>query len=248
MEGQANRHETVSDSLSNESESMLKKYQGIYIGNSSFLGLMKYEFLVTFLSPIPGAVGFFLRKMFYKKLFKSLGSGAILGPNITLRCPGQISVGNGFAADGNVVLDAKGKESGITLGNAVFAGKNTIFSCASASITTGDEISIGPHSYIRASRGDVQLGSYITMGAHTVIISGNPGYKDLSIPMMKQDGEAQGITIGDDVWMGVGVRIIDGVKIGNGCIIGAGAVVTKDIPDYAIAAGVPAKVIGSRKS
>jgi acetyltransferase-like isoleucine patch superfamily enzyme len=210
--------------------------------------LIKYELLTTFLSPIPGAMGFFLRKVFYKKLFNQIGSGAILGPNMTLRCPGRISIGNGFTADGNVVLDAKGDGSAIKFGNAVFSGKNTIFSCASAIIKTGDEISIGPHSYIRASRGDVHLGSYITIGAQTVIISGNPGYKNLEIPMMKQDGEAKGITIGDDVWMGVGVRIIDGVKVGSGSIIGAGAVVNKDLPDYAIAAGVPAKVIGSRNT
>jgi acetyltransferase-like isoleucine patch superfamily enzyme len=47
--------------------------------------------------------------------------------------------------------------------------------------------------------------------------------------------------------MGVGVRIIDGVNIGNGCVIGAGAVVTKDVPDFSISAGVPAKVISNRK-
>jgi acetyltransferase-like isoleucine patch superfamily enzyme len=90
------------------------------------------------------------------------------------------------------------------------------------------------------------MGSDITIGSHTVIISGNPDYKRLDIPMMKQQGSARGINIEDDVWIGVGVRVIDGVRIGRGSVIGAGAVVTKDIPPYGIATGVPAEVVKMR--
>lgn len=56
------------------------------------------------------------------------------------------------------------------------------------------------------------------------------------------------VVIGDDVWIGTRVIILPGVKIGNGVIIAAGAVVTKDIPDYAVAGGVPAKVIKYRNN
>lgn len=240
-------HDTIVDSLTKDSESALEKYKKMYVGNNSLTGVLKYEAITSLFSWLPGALGFLLRNIFYKKLFAQIGSGAILGPNLTLRCPGQITLGNNFVADGNVVLDAKGNGSSIVAGDAIFVGKNTIFSCSSASIKLGNEVSMGPHSYIRASRAPVTLGSYITIGAHSVIISGNPGQNRLDIPMMKQEGPAKGISIGDDVWMGVGVRIIDGVKVANGCIIGAGAVVTKDIPDYCVAAGVPARVIANRK-
>ena len=54
--------------------------------------------------------------------------------------------------------------------------------------------------------------------------------------------------IEDDCWLGTGAKVLDGVRIGRGCVIGAGAVVTKDIPPYSIAVGVPAKVIGRRDS
>lgn len=56
-------------------------------------------------------------------------------------------------------------------------------------------------------------------------------------------GEKKGITIGNDVWIGLNVVILNGVKIGNGVTIAAGAVVTQDIPDYCVVAGVPAKIV-----
>lgn len=68
------------------------------------------------------------------------------------------------------------------------------------------------------------------------------------IPMNQQGHlEKKEVVIGDDVWIGRRVIILPGIKIGNGVIIGAGAVVTKDVPDYAVVAGVPAKVIKYRK-
>ncbi len=239
--------ETMIDTLSQRAASPLQKYQDIYVGGNSLLDLLRYELLTSLLAPLPGALGFFLRKVFYKKLFAQVGFGTTIGPDLTLRCPGRISLGNDVFIDSDVVLDAKGVGSHIQLGNSVLVGKNTIFSCASAVIIVGNDVSIGPNCYIRASKGPVTLGSYVTIGGHTVIISGNPDYRRIDIPMMKQVGSAQGITIGDDVWIGVGVRIIDGVKVGQGSVVGAGAVVIKDVPDYAIVAGVPAKIIGSRQ-
>ena len=56
-----------------------------------------------------------------------------------------------------------------------------------------------------------------------------------------------GIVIGDDAWLGVGVIVLDGVKIGKGAVVGAGSVVTRDIPDGAIATGVPARVVKMRR-
>lgn len=240
--------ETLVDTLSREESSSLQKYQNLYVGNKSLLALLKYEFLTFFFSPLPGALGFVFRKIFYRMLLADTGQGTIIGPNVTLRCPGQISLGNQNFIDSDVVLDAKGSQSQIHLGDLVLVGKSTILSCTSSTITIGDDVSIGPNCNIRAALGPIKLGSYITIGSHTVIISGNPSYENLNIPMKKQVGSVDGITIGDDVWIGVGVRIIDGVTIGNGTVIGAGAVVIDDVPDYSITAGVPAKVIGNRKS
>ena len=96
--------------------------------------------------------------------------------------------------------------------------------------------------------------SGITIG-HSVLVSGNCYIGGglyisdrLDIPMMDQGLYSKGpVVIEDDVWLGAGVVVLDGVQIGRGSIVGAGAVVAKDLPDYAIAVGIPADVIKFRR-
>jgi acetyltransferase-like isoleucine patch superfamily enzyme len=77
--------------------------------------------------------------------------------------------------------------------------------------------------------------------------SNNHVFSDPDQTIMSQGLETKGIVIEDDCWLGTGVRVMDGVTIGKGCVIGAGAVVTKDIPPYSVAVGVPARVISQRQ-
>ena len=85
------------------------------------------------------------------------------------------------------------------------------------------------------------MGPYVTILTHTHKIDRT------DIPMGQQGNIVKEVVIGNDVWIGMRSIIMPGVKIGNGAVIGAGAVVTKDVPDYAIVGGVPAKVIRYRK-
>ena len=72
-------------------------------------------------------------------------------------------------------------------------------------------------------------------------------YDDPQRPIREQGITAQGIVIEDDVWLGAGATVVDGVTIGRGSVIGAGAVVTTDMPPYSIAVGIPAKVVKDRR-
>jgi acetyltransferase-like isoleucine patch superfamily enzyme len=238
--------ESLVATLSSNRDTPLRKYQQLYVGSDSLAALLKYELLTFFLSPLPGLPGFFLRKVFYQGLLAAMGSGTAIGPGVTMRCPGRISLGNSVFIENNVVLDAKGGGGRIRLGDSVLVGKDSIFSCASAPITVGDDVSIGSGCLVRAGTAPVTIGSAVTIGAHAVIISGNPSYRRLDIPMKQQVGSRLGIVIGDDVWMGVGARIVDGVRVGSGSVIGAGSVVIGDVPDFSIVAGVPARIIRSR--
>ena len=115
----------------------------------------------------------------------------------------------------------------------------------------GSGISIGDCSGIGIKckiRGPLKIGNNVMMGPEVIILTSIHKFDDVTIPMCQQsNSERKEVIIGDDVWIGTRVIIMPGVKIGNGVIIGAGAVVTKDVPDYAVVGGVPAKIIKYRK-
>jgi acetyltransferase-like isoleucine patch superfamily enzyme len=237
---------TLLDELGDHSASASTKYRRLFVGSDSTLDLVKYELFTLFLSPLPGAIGLALRRAFCRHLLAAAGAGTAIGAHVTLRCPGSVRLGANNFIDDHSVLDAKGASSCITLGDSVLVGRGSILSCSSSTIDLGDDISVGPNCYIRAGLCPVAIGSSVTIGAQTAIASGSPGYDRVDIPIKHQVGDLKGITIGSDVWIGVGATIIDGVCIGDGAIVGAGAVVTKDVPPYGIAAGVPARVLRTR--
>ncbi|TDW15915.1 acyltransferase [Kribbella kalugense] len=109
-------------------------------------------------------------------------------------------------------------------------------------ITLGSDSTINPFS---AVRGKVTIGDGVRIGAHTSLLAFNHGTAP-GQPIFKQPHTALGITIGDDVWIGSNVTILDGVTVGPHTIIGAGAVVTKNIPANSVAAGNPARILRSR--
>lgn len=115
----------------------------------------------------------------------------------------------------------------------------------------GDGICIGDNSGLGVNcdvRGPLEIGSNVMMGPDVCIMTAIHNTARTDIPMCQQGHlPKQKVTIGDDVWIGARVIIMPGVTIGSGSIIGAAAVVTKDVPEYVVVAGVPAKVIKCRK-
>lgn len=114
----------------------------------------------------------------------------------------------------------------------------------SAKVSLGDYSGIGINARIN---GTCSIGRHVMMGTDVVIITRNHAFDRTDIPMMEQGFEQERpVVIGDDVWIGDRVIILPGVTVGNGSILAAGAVVTRDVPPYSIVAGVPAKVIRNR--
>lgn len=115
----------------------------------------------------------------------------------------------------------------------------------------GNGISIGDNSGIGVRcevRGPLEIGKDVMMGPEVRIMTSSHNTERTDIPMCQQGfNPKRKVTICDDVWIGARVIILPGVTIGKGAIIGAGAVITKDVPEYAVVAGVPAKVIKYRK-
>lgn len=119
-----------------------------------------------------------------------------------------------------------------------------------ADFGSGRNISIGDNSSIGVDcrvYGDVVFGANVMTGPDVIIGPPEHGYSRTDIPMISQGfGSARQVVIGDDVWIGARVIILAGRQIGNGAIVAAGAIVTRDVPDYAIVGGNPARVIKSR--
>lgn len=162
-------------------------------------------------------------KVYYKFGFR-LPNGTVIS-NIK-----NITIGSNLKISPNCYIFAQGKpgDTQIIIGDNVGFNYNVMLNAdCGGLIKLGDNISIGPYTVIRAS---------------------NHNYTDINIPIQKQ-GHIPGIVeINNNVWIGAHVVILPNVKIGHSSIIGAGSIVTKDIPPLSIAVGNPAKIIKSRKN
>jgi acetyltransferase-like isoleucine patch superfamily enzyme len=92
----------------------------------------------------------------------------------------------------------------------------------------------------------VEIGARALLAAYCYVIGGDHDWKDAGRPVLEQGRRGAGVTIGPGAWLGAGAKVLDGNHVGAGAIVGAGAVVNADVPDNAIAVGVPARIVGSR--
>jgi acetyltransferase-like isoleucine patch superfamily enzyme len=237
----------IQKKLEDKRKSPLQKYRQLVVGHKGFWFLLKYELILLICSGMPGALGLWLRSKLYPSLMGKVGKNVIFGENIVLRHPRKVFIGDNVTIDSNCVLDAKGEDNeGIFIGNGVFVGRNSILSCKNGSIYLKDHVNIGFNCEIM-SASSVTIGEKTLIAAYTYIIGGGHEYSLIDKAVLDQGRTSRGVELGNSVWLGAGVKVLDGVKIGHNTIIGAGAVVTKDIPENSIAVGNPAQVKKKRE-
>jgi len=119
---------------------------------------------------------------------------------------------------------------------------------AGHALVRGD-VSFGSHCTVNAYAmisGKVRCGDGVRIASHASLVGFNHGYDDPDMPIHLQKHESLGITIEDDVWIGANAVVVDGVNVGRGAVIAAGAVVSRDVPPMAVVGGVPARVLRFR--
>ncbi len=225
--------------LLDERQSIIQKYFDLFPGKRNWLLAARYELITLFFTSLPGALGFGLRRIFFPCLFGRVGRGTIFGRHLTLRHPHKIKLGVNCVVDDFVVLDAKGESpEGIVLGDNVYVGRNSVLSCKGGSISIGDYSNIAGNCSL-LSETKIQLGKYVFVAGHCYIVAGgNHSFADFSRPIMFQPSLSKGgVVIEDDVWIGAGCIVLDGVHIGRGSVIGAGTILTQPVPEFSVVLG-----------
>lgn len=156
----------------------------------------------------------------------------------------KIIIGKNVNIDNTVVFRAlwNGK---IIIGDNSSINYGVCLMTYGGDIEIGKECDINPYTIIYG-HGNTKIGNKVLVAGHCMIIPNNHNISDISLPISKQGNTSKGITIEDDVWIGHGCSILDGVIIGKGSVIAAGSVVNRSVPAYSIAGGVPCKIIKSR--
>ena len=219
-------------------------------GQSTGLGRYILEqILFLLLGWIPGLVGIGMRALIYKPILKSHGLAAIEN-GVRLSQPGNIVLHDGVYLDQGVYLHAC--PNGIEIGANTLVMHHSVLhvynfrNMPHSGIEIGRDSLIGEFCVIRG-QGGVHIGDKVYLAPLAQILAVNHVYDDAHRAIIEQGITAEGIVIEDDVWIGAGAIILDGVRVGTGSVIGAGAVVTEDLPPCSVAAGSPAKVIRDRR-
>lgn len=191
-----------------------------------------------------------LRGFFVKLRLKKSGKILFIGKHVKIRSKHNIICGSGCTIDDDCFINALCK-NGVEIGNNFSLGRNSTIECTGVirelgeGLKIGNDVGISPNAFISV-RGSVTIGSNTIFGPGVKLFSENHIFKDKNTPIYLQGATRQGISIGEDCWIGADAIILDGVHIGKGCIVAGGAVVNKDVPEYTIVGGVPAKEIGKR--
>lgn len=187
----------------------------------------------------------------WKALFFGRHHGIMFaGRHTKIRHAKHISAKNGLMIGDYCQINALSK-GGIQFGDNVSIGSGTIIECTGVirelgeSLKIGNNVGFAQNCFIEM-RGNISIGDNCIFASDVSINSENHNYSQRSQLIRRQGATRRGIRIGEDCWVGTKAVILDGVTIGKGCVIAAGAVVNRDVPEYSVVGGVPARILKIR--
>jgi acetyltransferase-like isoleucine patch superfamily enzyme len=205
------------------------------------------EYILTgIFGVIPTPIGKAIRNFVYRLIFGRVGKYVNIQPHVRFIGTSTIEIGDYVRIYSGSYISNKGNTIRFKNNVSIDHGVDIrAYDKEGGDITIGEDTYIGPYVCM-AGPGFIQIGKDCMIASHSSLYANNHVFADPNRRFREQGLTVKGIAIEDDCWLGSGVRVLDGVTIGKGSIIGAGAVVTRDIPPYSIAVGVPAKVISKR--
>ncbi len=192
-------------------------------------------------------IGEEFRYNMYKNALYHLGEGTRIWPGVTFKHMDKISVGKYTELREGCYLRANtDREIGIKIGDYCEIYRDAHLCTYDGYIELGDHCTV--HEFCMLyGHGGIECEDGVRIGTHAILVSFDHVFEETDKFIYEQPWDLKPIKIGADSWVGSGAKILGGVKIGRGSIIGAGSVVTKDVPKYSIAVGVPAKPIIKRR-
>jgi len=193
-----------------------------------------------------GFAGIFLPPFYGKVPLAAFGKHGYFSPSATIH-HSHLKLGQKIFVGDNVMIYEDNGGGSIDIGSGVHIHRHaTIQTGEKGTVTIGDGTGIQPRCQLSAYLGNIKIGKRVEIAPNCSFYPYSHGM-EADKPLSQQPLHTKGgITIGDDVWLGVGSIILDGVTIGKGAVIGAGSIVSKDIPEGAIAVGSPARVVKMR--
>lgn len=173
-----------------------------------------------------------------------------VGKHVEMMCKEKINLGDHSRIDDNVKIDGLSKK-GIVSGNRLKIGGMSEIICSGSiqdlgvGITFGDDCNFSEYTFFGAA-GGIKIGSDVIAGQNVRFHSEEHKFHDLDILIRKQGVTRKGIRIGNNVWIGAGAVFLDGVEVGDGCVIGANAVLKGSYPKNSVIVGTPARVVKKR--
>ncbi len=230
-------------------ESAFARYRRLVAGPyASFLQWFFQEVVFTLFSGLKGVLGYGLRRAFYPRLFRGMHSRLTVGVNVTLRAPQQIVLGSDVVLDDYCqIIATTNCRCAIEIGEGSFVRS---FACLNSGppegyIRIGRNVAIGQHSVLYGN-GGLTIGDNVMIAGHCFIVASSHNAEICETPFKDQGITLRGIVIEDNVWIGAGVKVLDGIRIGENSIVAANSVVNKNVPPGSRVGGVPAKPL--RKS
>lgn len=163
---------------------------------------------------------------------------------LRLRLPHVVTEGFVFLGRG-VELEARRGYGRLVLGRWVHVGDHSALRAHEGTLRVGDKVVIGRDSQVNCWL-DVEIGASTLMSDHVYVCDFDHRTEDLTVPIKDQGIAKSPVRIGPDVWIGTKATVLRGVHVGQGAVVGANTVVCRDVPAYAVVAGVPGRVVRSR--